>query len=158
GNPPMDTMRRPAHSVTVDYGERIVVDDVTVGKKLAVTLRAGYFAGGCSLFDGVVEGQPNNVGVTVTNRPIQLDQSSVTLTLGLRDQEAARADGMQSVIESARDAVLGAATTDAEALLDAMEEEATAGADCTGNRFGNARDSNGWDDELALALGADAAS
>ena len=54
--------------------------------------------------------------------------------------------------------MLGTATSDAEALLDAMQEEATAGAVCTGNRFGNARESNAWDVELATALGAAAAT
>jgi hypothetical protein len=153
GNPPEEG-RDPAHRVTVDADERIVVPGVSVGKKLTVTLRAGHFAGGCSGVEGVVEGQPNSVIVTVTNRPIQLDQSSVIVHLGLRDQEDALTNGMQSVIAAARAAVLGDATTDAEALLDAMADEATAAAVCTGNRFGNARESNAWDDKLTTALGA----
>jgi hypothetical protein len=156
GNPPVGD--NPSHSVTVDDGEPIVIDDVVVGKPLAVTLRAGHFAGGCSGVDGVVEGQPNSVTVTVTNRPIQLAQSQVTLRLGLRGQEDALSAGMQSVIASAREAILGDAQSDAEALLDAMEEEATDAALCTGNRFANARESNAWDEELALALGAAAAT
>ncbi|HEX6276959.1 MAG TPA: hypothetical protein VFZ53_28155 [Polyangiaceae bacterium] len=156
GNPPVGD--EPSHSVTVDAGEPIVIEDVVVGKPLAVTLRAEHFAGGCSGVDGVVEGQPNSVTVTVTNRPVQLDQSEVTLRLGLRDQEEALSNGMQSVVAAARDAILGDALSDAEALLDAMEEEATDAALCTGNRFANARESNAWDDELALALGAAAGS
>jgi hypothetical protein len=156
GNPPVGDA--PSHRVTVDDGEPIVIEDVVVGRQLAVALRAGHFAGGCSGVDGVVEGQTNSVTVTVTNRPIQLDQSEVTLRLGLRDQEEALSNGMQSVIASARDALLGSALLDAEALLDAMAEEATESGVCTGNLFANARESNAWDDELALALGAAATS
>ncbi|HVR18067.1 MAG TPA: hypothetical protein VMS65_00175, partial [Polyangiaceae bacterium] len=158
GNPPEGELPAPKHSVTVAEGEPIVIEKVTVGTPLAVALRAGYFAGGCSTLDGVVEGQPNSVAVTVTNRPIQLDQSHATLSLGLRDQEDALAGGFQSAIDAALAELLGTAASDTEALLDAMEEEATAGAVCTGNRFGNARESNGWDLELATALGATAAT
>jgi hypothetical protein len=159
GNPPEgDPLEgpTPTHSVLVDAGDPIVIDEVSVGKKLTVTLRADHFAGGCSGLQGVLEGQANTVLVTVTNRPIQLDQSKVTLELGLRDQEDAITSGMQAVIEAAREALLGDAETDAAALLDAMAEEATAGGFCSGNRFENARESNAWDDKLTMALGADA--
>jgi hypothetical protein len=152
GNPPVGD--DPARTVTAREGEPIVVDRVPVGTELAVTLRAGHFAGGCSGVESVVEGQPNSVLVTVTNRPIQLDQSAVTVRLGLVDQEDALSDGMASVVERATDALLGTAANDTEALLDAMQEEATAGAVCTGNRFGNARSANAWDEELSAALGA----
>lgn len=151
GNPPVGD--DPARTVTITEGEPIVIDRVSVGTKLAVTLRAGHFAGGCSGVEGVTEGQPNSVLVTVTNRPIQLDKSAVSVRFGLVDQEDALADGMASVVDAATEALLGTAANDAEALLDAMQEEATAGAVCTGNRFGNARSANAWDEELALSLG-----
>src|SRR6185503_11073025 len=106
--------------------------------------------------DAVVEGQPNSVLVTVTNRPVQLDESEVVLTLGLGGQEDALAVGMESVIETAKLAVLGTAESDTQALLDAMEEEATAGAVC--DRFGGVRDTNGWDAALDTVLGASAAT
>jgi hypothetical protein len=154
GNPPLGT--NPAISVRVFEGEEIRLAGMPVGKKLAVTLRAGYFAGGCSGVDAVVEGQTNSVLVTVTNRPIQLDESEVELRLGLVGQEESLTNGMQSVIAAARDAVLDGAASDYEALLDAMQEEATAGALCSA--FGSARESSSWDDEVGASLGMNAAS
>jgi hypothetical protein len=154
GNPPVGM--DPALSVTVPKEEQIRLAGMPVGTKLAVTLRAGYFAGGCSGVDAVVEGQVNSVLVTVTNRPIQLDESVVELRLGLAGQEESLSDGMVSVIDAARDALLGDAATDSEALLDAMQEEAMAGAVCS--TFGSARESIAWDDELEVALGEEAAS
>lgn len=154
GNPPLGT--NPAISVTVPEGEEIRLADMPVGKKLAVTLRAGFFAGGCSGVDAVVEGQTNSVLVTVTNRPIQLDESEVELRLGLVGQEEPLTNGMESVVAAACDAVLGEATADHVALLDAMQEEAMAGALC--GSFGTARGSSSWDVELENALGTDFAT
>jgi hypothetical protein len=152
GNPPVGA--DPALSRTVPKDDQIRLSGMPVGTKLAVTLRAGYFAGGCSGVDAVVEGQVNSVLVTVTNRPIQLDESEVELELGLVGQEEALSSGMESVIDAARDALLGQAANDSEALLDAMQEEAMAGAVCS--TFGSARDSIAWDDELEVALGEQA--
>jgi hypothetical protein len=147
-----------ARSVTVPYGDPIEIVDAPVGTKLAVTLRAGYFLGGCSDVEAIVEGQPSNVLVTVTNRPIQFDQSSVRLELGLSDKEAELEAAMQPVIDAARQAVLGTAASETEALLDAMEEEATASGVCGVNGFTSARNANAWDSELAGAFAAQPAT
>ena len=148
----------PVRSVTVPYGDPIEIADAPVGKKLAVTLRAGFFLSGCSDVEAIVEGQPSNVLVTVTNRPIQFEQSSVHLELGLLDMEAELDTAMQPVIDAARQAVLGTAASDTEALLDAMEEEAAASGVCGASGFPSARSANAWDSELATAFGAQSAS
>jgi hypothetical protein len=148
----------PVRSVTVPYGDRIEIADAPVGKKLAVTLRAGYFLSGCSDVEAIVEGQPSNVLVTVTNRPIQFEQSSVRLELGLLDMEAELDLAMQPVIDAVRDAVLGTASSDTEALLDAMQEEASESAVCGNNGFTSARNTYAWDSELTAAFGAQSAT
>jgi hypothetical protein len=155
GNPP--EAPNPRISRTFPYTpDTIFIEDVPVRVKLAVTLRAEHFAGGCSGIDAVVEGQANTVFVTVTNRPIQLDRSDVALRLGLAGQEEALAGSMASVVEAARDAMLGGAASDTEALLDAMQEVAQSDSSCAS--FSNARGSNRWDTELATALGTAGAS
>jgi hypothetical protein len=155
GNPPEGP--NPDMMVPFPAGDDVfVIEEVPVGRKLAVALRAEHFAGGCSGIDAVVEGQSNSVLVTVTNRPVQLDESDVALRLGLAGREDLLASAMESVIEAARAAALGEADSDTAALLDVMDEAALAGP--LGSRFANARVSSRWDIELETALGTEGAT
>jgi hypothetical protein len=153
GNPPEGP--NVIATSTVPFGDRISIG-VPVGMKLSVVLRAGHYAGGCSNVDAALEGQSNSVAVTVTNRPIQLDQSHATLNLGLAGKDAELEAAMEPVIAAIRDAVRGTADDDVDALLDAMQEEASAGMIC--DSFGSASTANAWAEELRTALGTDSPS
>jgi hypothetical protein len=118
--------------------------------KLAVTLRAADFAWGCTTLNAASEGVENDVEVVMTNVPMKLDMSNIDFTLDLDsfdDFDAALAEPATAVTDS----VLGTATDDVEALLDAMHDLAS-----SGTSFADARSANAWDTQVRATLGASA--
>jgi hypothetical protein len=147
GTPPTDG---PFHA-TAEHDMRPLVDGVPAGVPLAVTLRAGQFAGGCAPLQGAIEGEENLVSVTVLNRPIQLSQSRVELVFGADGPNAEARALFESVIENAVTEVFNPTeSTDVETLLDAMQATLT-GAERTA--FRSARGAAAWDSRLTAALG-----
>lgn len=132
-------------------GELPEVHYVPIGTPIAVTVRAGHFAGGCADTIALVPVPlVNDLRVDVVDRPLQLDQTDMPLTLtadGTTDWRSAL-DGVASEISAA---FIGDSLTDSHALLDAMQTETptlTSASD-----FGVARSTDGWDITLKEALG-----
>jgi hypothetical protein len=124
--------------------------DVPTGVKLAVMLRAQKFAWGCTTLNGASEGMRDDLEVVMANVPMKLESSNVRFELDLDSFE----DFDQALSGPASDVantLLGSASDDVGALLDAMGAEASdAGA------FADARSARNWDDELRGALGSNA--
>jgi hypothetical protein len=146
GTPPMDG---PFLGMA-EYGMRPLVDGVPAGVSLAVTLRAGQYAGGCTTLEGALEGEDNLVSVTVLNRPIQLSESRVELVFGVDGPNVEARALFESVIESSIAELFDPAQGDVETLLDAMQAT-LAGAERTA--FRSARGAAAWDSRLTTALG-----
>lgn len=121
--------------------------------KLAVVVRIEEFAWGCATVQAVVEGVDNHVQVAVTNVPIQLASSEVTVSLDLSMFQAAFQTAAEPAIERSL-ASLGESGDDVSALLDRMQAES--GADETA--FVSARAAGGWDAAVRAVLGPGAAT
>lgn len=146
GTPPPDG-DLVAHMPAGNVGQ---IPYVPVGPVLAVTLRAGHFAGGCVDVKDGVSGEVNPITVPVIDRPIQLGGTDLDVALGLD------ADGWQASLSGGitpvAQAMLGGASNDIVAILDAMRD---ATPDPTSAQaFETARVTGAWDDVLANALGA----
>jgi hypothetical protein len=132
--------------------EKPVINFAPVGPVLAITVRAGSFAGGCADAAGLSSGEVRTVSVSVTDRPMQIDQTDLNLAIGIDSVGTAWDTSMQMDIKLAVQQMAGGAMDDVAALLDAMQSAAsTASAD-----FQAARAANGWDLALRTALGPDA--
>ncbi len=125
------------------------IEDVPVGPVLAVTLRAGHFAGGCVDVQKLTAGQLNQVTVPVIDRPIQLGSTDLDVQLGLD------ADGWQQNLDDdvtpTAQAMLGGAADDIAALLDSMRDSTADTSQAAA--FQTTRQSYGWDGVLSTALG-----
>lgn len=145
GTPPMDG----PYVATAPFGQSPRIEGVPAGVSLAVTLRAGQFAGGCTTLSSAIEGEANRVTVAVINRPIQLAVSSVDLVFGVDGpNEQARA-AFEAVIESSLAALFAPETSDVETLLDEMQATLE-GSERTA--FRSARGAAAWDSRLESAL------
>ncbi len=125
--------------------------DVPTGVKLAVMLRAEKFAWGCTTVNGASEGTQDYLEVVMANVPMKLESSKVRFELDLDSFD----DFDQALSGPAADvasSLLGSASDDVEALLDAMGAEAS-----DASAFADARSAQHWDDELRGALGSNAA-
>ncbi|MCB9586440.1 MAG: hypothetical protein H6718_13645 [Polyangiaceae bacterium] len=149
GNPPPDG----ALWTTVSPGQTIEIESVPAGTYAAVTLRASQFAGGCSDLSGVLAGETKSVDVTVINRPLQLSETDLDMTLGLDDLSYDWELGLDSARASAKSALLGGAQSDVDALLNAMAASLPAAESAL---FQTNRDSGAWDSQVSAWLGADA--
>lgn len=154
GTPPEDG---PLVSLPSASDSAPQLDDVPAGMRLAVTLRSGHFVGGCASVDKVRPGSPSDpqvVQVTVLNRPINLNASTLNLSLGLSAGDTSWSGFLQQGSDAVLDALLGTSTDDVDALLDAMREA----SDASRQSFENARKAEAWDDLLRAHWGAGAAT
>lgn len=149
GNPPPDG----ALWTSVSPGQIIEIESVPAGTYAAVTLRASQFAGGCSDLSEVLAGETKTVDVTVINRPLQLSETDLEMTLGLDALDYDWELGLDSARASAKAALLGDSASDVDALLDAMAESLPS-ADAA--LFQTSRDVGAWDAEVAAWLGSGA--
>ncbi|MEB2313453.1 MAG: hypothetical protein OZ921_17285 [Sorangiineae bacterium] len=124
------------------------IDSVPIGPLLAVTVRAGHFAGGCADLKSVLADELNVVSVPVIDRPLQLGGTDLDVALGLDG------DGWRKPLATragpTADALLGGAPDDLAALLDAMSGSLTPDQ---ARAFDDARSAGGWDALLSAALG-----
>jgi hypothetical protein len=131
------------------------VSDVPVGPALAVTVRGGYSVAGCLDVAELRAGEITQVGVVVSDLPMKLSDTDLTLELGLEatapKQWAAALEGMAARSTAA---MLGGATNDVAALLTAMGDAAPQDAKPA---FAAARSTQGWDSVLLGAFGDPAA-
>jgi hypothetical protein len=133
-----------------------VLRNVPTGYTLAITLRSGYFMGGCTTVEPLpaeVTKTPRVVPVSVLDRPIELAESSLSLSLGLSETGGA----WESVLTQAQTAVLAGlhgstSVSDVDALLDAMQASLPAGAQQ--QSFQNARLLEDWDAIVAQKWGS----
>jgi hypothetical protein len=126
------------------------IEGVPVGPALAVTLRAGSFAGGCTDVSRVLTGQVNRVTVTVIDRPLQMSETNLAVALGIDTTSFDWTSSLQDGIDKATTAMLGSAPDCMTALLDVMR--ATAG---DADAFTAARSAGAWDEALRTALGTE---
>jgi hypothetical protein len=120
--------------------------EVAAGVPLAVILRVGKYIWGCTTYDAAAEGTVTPLVVELTDVPIKLDRSQIRFTLSLD-----RAEAFTDALAPARDALLAAlvgdATDDVEALLDAMHESLE-----DPSSYASTRRAETWDRELRAAL------
>lgn len=150
GNPPPDG----EHSNTAPLGTSLEIADVPVGVDLAVTVRAGHYIGGCVNVPALSEGDGNQVLVFASDRPLNLDGTFLSLSLGATEPHPAFDKLLQGSASLAENALLGSAKNDITALLDEMREVAPAAGR---EAFSIARTQNGWDSALESAFGKSSA-
>lgn len=138
----------PGHALV---GEPLVVQDAPVGPSLAVTVRAGEFAWGCSDASGLVAGETTTVKVNVIDKPIDLRGTNLEVTLALKPDPTAYTSLLKATSTLVLDNLVPKEGTPATALLDAMASrvpEPMAAA------FDDARTLGAWDtlasDHLSL--------
>ncbi|HEY8946181.1 MAG TPA: hypothetical protein VIM73_18145 [Polyangiaceae bacterium] len=136
-------------------GEIGRIAKIPLGPELAVTLRAGQFASGCTQVRAGSIQDRLSVDVPVTDRPLSLAQTQLELALGLSAQDTAFTTVVARGVDSVSAAFRGDATDDASALLDAMEASATGSAR---SRFQVARNTGAWDTLLANPTNSGAAA
>jgi hypothetical protein len=143
GTPPADGDLMVQGSPT----EVLELSDVPVGPKLAVTLRAGHYIGGCVEVEDLTPNAVNEVTVPVVDRPMQFDGAELELSLSTVDDS----DAVQNAALSHADATLEAMLN--EPFLDMMKGATTTAT--AASAFEQARSERGWDAGLAAALGDD---
>lgn len=122
--------------------EPLVIPDAPVGPSLAVTVRAGKFAWGCSDAHDLVVGQTMKVKVNVIDKPIEIGGTNLDVTFVLKPDPVAYADLLHMTSAMMIDALFPKHVDAGTALLDAMalrvpEPMMTA--------FADARVAGGWD-------------
>jgi hypothetical protein len=124
--------------------------DLPADTQLAVVMRAEHFAWGCATVPAVVEGINNHILVPVSNAPIQLAESEVSVSLDLAMFQSAFQAAAEPSIQAALELV-NADGDDVSALLDRMQVESEDEAS-----FVDARTAGGWDAALRTLLGSGA--
>ena len=59
------------------------INNVPVGPRLAITLRAGHYIGGCAESDGLLAGTPQTIKVNVKDVPLKTEETKLELALKL---------------------------------------------------------------------------
>ncbi|MEO7033717.1 MAG: hypothetical protein ABI548_07545 [Polyangiaceae bacterium] len=149
GSPPPD-----GDWITLGSGrEPLTIADVSVGVKLAVTVRAGHYIGGCADVAALSESDGNQVLVYAADRPVNFEDTLLDLSFGPSDARPDFAKLMKVGQATVEAGLLGTATNDVASLLEAMRN-----ATPLANRedFAAARTAQHWDAALAAAFGAGA--
>lgn len=155
GTPPPDGDLKATSEVAQNlFFKDPQIDLVPVGPALAVTVRAGHFAGGCVDVPPLVAGQPITVTVPVADRPMQLDQTDLGVELGIDTSSPEWAQTISTTINTTADAMVGGAVDDVVALLDGMHT--ALGQSAAATAFSQARSKDGWDSLLYSVLGTGA--
>jgi len=126
---------------------------VKADTQLAVVIRAERYAWGCATIEAAVEGVANRVQIPVTNVPIQLAGSDLSVSLDLTGFEDAFAGALAPVATALIESIAVNAD-DVTLLLDAMQ----AHDEANGVAFGAVRTAERWDAVVAERLGPGAAS
>ena len=135
---------------TAKPGNPVVIDDVPIGTPLAITLRAAFFAGGCTDVSGAELFDAETVTVKITDKPIQLEGVELDLVLGTTPDARALVDALLGHVEPMVLALDAGDRDDVELLLDTMR--ATADSDQR-SAFAAARSLEQWDAALRDAWG-----
>ena len=150
GNPPPDGPL----PTSADAGAPLKLHEVPVGVDLAITVRAGFYVGGCVNLPALSEAEGNQVLVYASDRPLNLAASNLSLGFGASNAHPAFDKLLQNSVALVESALLGSAKSDVVAVLDGMYEAAP---DSSRDAFDAARTEQGWDNALESAFGKSAA-
>ncbi len=114
GFPPTDG----ALGATAPPDEPIRLSSVPVGPLIAVGVRAGHYAYGCTTLDGLGTNEERTVRVDVTDRPMALEEGSLSLRLNVTMTTEAWSALLENAIDLALTAFRGESTSDVSLLLD----------------------------------------
>jgi len=147
GNPPPDGK----WSATAKFGKTLEISNkVPIGLDLVVTVRAGHFIGGCANLAALSEGAGNQVLVYASDRPLNLAETKLSLSLGASDPHPEFDKLLKASATEAENALLGNAKDDVAALLDEMRDATPLSSR---EAFSGIRTQNGWDSVLETAFG-----
>jgi hypothetical protein len=132
--------------VTPGAGGTVQIDNVPANRPLAAVIRAGHFAGGCRNIGALKAGANTITEIDVVDRPLQLAEMSLQLTLSVDATEALN-PALDELAFRAVKPLNGGASNDLDALLDAMSEMANDSV-----AFEQARSQRDWVDVLVRAL------
>jgi len=134
----------PAGSVggTAPLGTEPVVSDLPVGPNLAVVLRAGHFAWGCTDTATLAANQTLDVGVTVIDKPIDLTAADLDLTFSYTPDTGPYAAFLADAVSSLYDAFMPSGSNEGAVVLNAM---AALTPSTESAAFTLARQEQGWD-------------
>jgi hypothetical protein len=127
-------------------GEPLIVKDAPVGPSLAVTVRAGEFAWGCSDAYDLVVGQTMKVKVNVIDKPIDVGATNLDVTFVLKPDPNAYAELLQTTSTLMADALFPKGFDPGTTLLDAIASRVPETMMAT---FAEARSLGAWDATVA---------
>lgn len=122
--------------------ESLLIPDVPVGPSLAVTVRAGKFAWGCSDAHDLVVGETMKVKVNVIDKPIEVGATNLEVTFVLKPDPVAYATLLQTTSATMLDTLFPKDVDPGTALLDAMSARVP---EPMMTAFTDARLAAGWD-------------
>jgi hypothetical protein len=134
---------------TADGSDAPLVKGAPVGPNLAVVLRAGHYAWGCTDEASLAAGSIENVKVTVVDKPIDLSTTDLDLVLAYAPDPNAYGALLGHAVDLIGDALVPPGETQGTALLDAMADALPA-PDL--DAFQAARDAGSWDTSLGESL------
>lgn len=101
--------------------EAPIIEQVPVGPALAVTLRAGHFASGCSNVEALRPGETTDVNISVSDRPLQLEKTSLRIEFEIDEATSDWSNVLQAGIDDALFGMFGDGEDDVVTLLDAVQ-------------------------------------
>jgi hypothetical protein len=136
----------------------IVLESVPAGSHLAVSVRVEEYAAGCVDLDAIPAMTTSNVVLSIVDRPMALDATSLAVRFGVEVDSTAESDAsamLDAAIARAEAAFIPQASGGAGALLDAMAAAAPPGSAA---QFDGARTQNDWDTTTSAWIEAQGAS
>lgn len=94
--------------------------EVPVQPNMAITMRAGHYLFGCINLDQPLINELNSVTVNLANVPIQMNDVSLDIQLGVQESTEAWIDHLETAAEDAVLAFTGDTENDLELLLETM--------------------------------------
>lgn len=131
-----------AVSATAAYGSNPVVDNLPVGPNLAVELRAGHFAWGCTDATMLASNATLDVTVTVVDKPIDLSAAQLQLTFAYSPDPSSYATFLAGVVSTLDDAFVPPGSNEGAVVLNAMASLTPSSESAA---FTQTRQEQGWD-------------
>lgn len=136
-------------------GGALRLADVPAAAPLAVVVRSGGLAQGCSTVDSPTPNGETSVSVSATDVPIDLGATVLDLVFGVAADDPAWKGELQAGASLVQASMRGPSDSEAAALLDAM---AALLPNAERSQFTQARFDAGWDQTLPAALGRNGAT
>lgn len=135
-------------------GEPLIIKEAPVGPSLAVTVRAGEFAWGCSDAHDLVVGETMKVKVNVIDKPIVVGETNLDVNFILKPDPIAYSALLKSSAELMADALLPKNLEAGSVLLNAMASRVPESMSAA---FADARLNKDWDNLASTHLEQQAA-